>query len=282
MPYPTLAEELTAAQNSIEEKTSLPEVQITAVTFEGAADLPSQKRDEIVAWLEQIRCDSKSDCLEASLEEARDGLRQYGYMYAKVSARATVLSSDPEEERIAVAFVVSEGRPYRLEGIQIANAHVFSPGELRNLIPLQDGDVFNLHMVRKGLENLTRLYESQGYINFTADPDLRFDNAYGRISMVLDLQEGRQFRVGSVEILGQNQGDSEHALKIKLKPGDLFNPALINEFFSENKSLLPADISKEDTYITQNNRDSTVSILIDARDCPERASNSRHKLDDNR
>jgi hemolysin activation/secretion protein len=272
--HPTLAEELQAATyqtlaGETKGAKSYPKVRIDTVSFEGADDLPESVKAQTTRRLEDPIYDLDSDWIGASREIVWDVLREYGYFYAKVSAKASVLSGDLREQRAAITFQVSEGRQFRLSEIQFANAHVFPPPVLREQIPLQDGDVFNLRGIRKGMEALTQLYATQGYINFTPSPDIQVDNEHQRISVLFELDEGRQFRVGSVEVLGLYRPLSGPTLKTKLVPGRVFNPALIEDVFSENKAVLPPNVSsRDDTQITQDAKNATVAIVFYFMPCP--------------
>lgn len=264
--HPTFTKEI---EESRSRATAFPRVRIAAVTFEGADRLPKSVKVQTTARLEEPIYDRDSNWLGASQQMVADALREHGYPHAKVSVTSNVLSSDPSEERVAVAFQISEGPQYRLSEIRFADAHVFPPSELRKHFPLQDGDVFNLAAIRKGIEALTRLYGAQGYINFTAEPDLRPDNKDQRISLLFELGEDMQFRVGSVEVVGLDRPLSGPTLKTKLVPGQVFNPALIEDVFSENKSVLPADASPRDNIeITQDAKHATVTIVFDFTPCP--------------
>lgn len=269
LPYPTFAEEIRAMQKGGEEKTPLPKIRVDDAIFKGATPLPESIRKQITARLGQTHFGTDSAWIDASRQMVVGALQQHGYFYAQVSAQSRVLSRDPAEEHVSLAFHIAAGPQYRLAEIRFAQAHVFPAGELRKQFPLQDGDIFNLERIRAGIEALTALYGSHGYINFTAAPDLQADNVHQRISVRLELGEGRQFRVGSAEVLGADRAIAEHSLKMPLKPGDVFNSRLIGEFYKENKSALPADVSPlEDTRITQNPRNGTVAIVFDVRTCP--------------
>jgi outer membrane protein assembly factor BamA len=87
---------------------------------------------------------------------------------------------------------------------------VFPPSELRNHIPLDDGDVFDLGRIRQGIVAVSRLYTSLGYTNFTASPDIRIDHNHQSVSVVFELNEDQQFRLGSVEVLGLDREASDH------------------------------------------------------------------------
>jgi outer membrane protein insertion porin family len=184
------------------------------VTFEGASHLPDSVKAQIVRQINESGSDLNSVGLEAYLqaqqERVRDALRDRGYFYANVSAKASVLISDRENERVAVIFHVSEGQQYRLSDIHFAAAHVFPPSELRKHFLIQDGGVFNLAAIRQGIEALTWLYGQHGYLNFTASPDIRADNENQRIAVTIDVEEDQQFRIGRVDVLVNNAGISRH------------------------------------------------------------------------
>jgi hypothetical protein len=54
----------------------------------------------------------------------------------------------------------------------------------------------------------------------------------------MELDQQKQFRVGRIEVLGLDR-NKETLLKWKLKPGDVFNVELFEDFFKDNKSLFP-------------------------------------------
>jgi outer membrane protein assembly factor BamA len=264
--HPTLAEEFEAATNPT---LSYPKVRIDAVTFEGADYLPESIKAQITRRLEEPVYDHDDGWIDASREIVLDTLREHGYFFAQVSAKTGVLSGHQKEQRVAVTFQLSEDRQYRLSEITFANAHVFRPAELRKRIPLQDGDVFNLKAIRKGLEALTRLYGTRGYLNFAPSPDLRADNRNQRISVLLDLSEGQQFKVGSVEVLGLDRQLWGPTLRSKLVPGQVFNSQWVSEVYDESKSVLPPDASpQDDVEITQDPKKATVAIVFNFLPCP--------------
>jgi len=258
-----------AGQDALHGKAHLEDV-----TIEGAPDLQDSIKAGIDDRLKQWGSEINSDVVEALAEGVRDVLQNNGYFHAKVSTETSVSNADPAEEQVWLTFRVSEGQEYRLGQIQFANAHVFPPWELRNQFPLHDGDVFNLGKIRQGLEASRRLYGSVGYINFTASPDLKTDNSHQRISVTLEIEEGEQFRVGSVEVLGLNPEDS-NTLFIKLKPGDIFRQNLIEEFYKDNQSVIPGDASLwKNTQINQDPKNRTAAIVFDFRGCREPPSST--------
>jgi hypothetical protein len=84
--------------------------------------------------------------------------------------------------------------------------------------------------------------------------------------VVFKIDEDRQYRVGSVEVLGLDRKISDRVPQMKLKPGDVFNPQFVKDFYEDNKSVLPAQVSRgENTEIRQHSTDGTVNIVFDFR-----------------
>ena len=98
----------------------------------------------------------------------------------------------------------------------------------------------------KGLEDLRKAYGEIGFINFTSAPDTQFDDENGLISLVIDVDEGKQFRIGSVKVLGLDDAGREEMLKTLPKRGETFNDRIWE------KSLVSTE---------------TVSITFDFRPC---------------
>jgi len=209
-----------------------------------------------------------SPWIDALGELVRDVLRDNGYFRAQVTVEKIVLSSDANQDHVSLTFHISEGKQYRLGDIQFSGSRVFPPWQLRNQVPLPDGAILDLGKIRKGVENLTKMYGALGYINFSASPNVEIDEAQERISVTFDLEEERQFTVGRVEVLGLATDAPENEPKIRLKTGDPFNPELVDAFYSDNKSILPPNASNENTQINQNSVDNTVDVVFDFRSCP--------------
>ena len=172
----TLPDEMRDGQNETGEEAPHPKVRVEDVTIEGAPDLQESIRAQIDARLPDNDFESGSDWIRFLEENAKEVLQDNGYFMAKVSGQARVLSSDSAEEQVAVCLQVAQGQQYRSGEIQFTGAHVFPPWELRNRVPLYDGDVFDLSKIRTGIEAWKHLYDSQGYINFVASPDVKIDD----------------------------------------------------------------------------------------------------------
>lgn len=267
-PYPTLADEIKEMQ--AEMAVPRPKIHVVSVVFVGADSLPESAKERVTHRAEDIPFDAGSDWPLYVAEDARLAMQDHGYFRATVRPQSHIVSSGPAGEEASVTLSITEGPKYRLGRIQFVDARVFPTAELRKQVPLRDGAIFDLSKLRAGIDALTKLYDAHGYINSVASPDVQIDDAHRRISVALEMDEGHQFRVGSVQILGLDQQVSNHPIKLEIKPGVLFSNQLIDEFYKQNKAILPADASaREDTTISQDARTHTVAIKLDFRGCPQ-------------
>lgn len=103
---------------------------------------------------------------------------------------------------------------------------------LRVLFPIKDGDIFDRNAIAKGLENLREAYGELGYINFTSVPDTKFDDDKKLCFLEIDMDEGKQFYVSSIDIVG---ADPQVLNDLPLTPGHVYNVRLVH--------LIPAKAS---------------------------------------
>lgn len=276
LPYPTLAQEINDMDEEVEAKihANVPKVVVDNIRLRTSAHLPNSTREQLVASLKHREFDDDYNWLDSVRDIVRSSWMDLGYYSAKVTANAKHIGGDAEHQHFSLTVRVHEGPQYRLGNIRFRDADspaaptVFPSEKLRKLVPQQDGEIFNVRRIREGVDALTKLFGSEGYIDFTATPEMDADPRRQRISIVMELQEGPQFRVGKMKVLGL-EPSTENLLKSKLKPGDLFNFQVVDDFYKENKALLPADASTVDDQLQLDARKGTVDLLLDFRSCPQ-------------
>jgi len=265
LPVPSLAEDIKARQA----QTPHPEVRIERIKFVGNITLPASALEELANSLRTRSFDADSDWMQEAVDiHAREVWQRYGYYNVVVNGESRLLNDDKDHQRVSVTIHVTEGPQYRLAYIRFEHADVFPPQELRKLIPLDDGEVFDVLRIRQGLDALKKLYGTKGYIDFTASPLTEVDERGRRIKLTLDLDEDTQYRVGKITVLGLAP-KTEAALVWRLKPGEVFDYKFYLDFFEDNKSLLPPDANPQlDSHISRDARAATVDIIVDFRGCP--------------
>jgi hypothetical protein len=88
------------------------------------------------------------------------------------------------------------------------------------------------------------------------------------ISLIIELDEGKQFRVRRVEVQGLDP-QTRDILKWRFQAGDLFNFELLKAFFTDNKNILPSGASLLNTELIKNEKNGMVDMRLVFPSCPE-------------
>jgi Surface antigen variable number repeat len=249
-----------------------PRIVIDEVEFDGASHLPGVSRDQLIALLEDREFDDEPNWVAGPEEHVREFWLDRGYFKVRVTSSEKILTPDPTRRHAAAAFHVEEGPQYSLKDIHFQSSDpaislAFPPDQLRKLFPIQDGDILRTSGIRDGMEALKELYESKGYIDFTSEPVTDIDNASNQISLIFQLDQELQFRIGKIDFLG-NRPQAESIVRSQMKVGDIFSERAVESFYEGNKSLLPAGASSRDLIASRSQETGTVNLTFDFRDCP--------------
>lgn len=137
------------------------------------------------------------------------------------------------DEGLRVTVPVAEGKIYRIGQLKIEGNSIFSEQVIQSVIGLKSGDVANGEKIGKALyENLKKLYGSQGFIQYTAEPTPTFkDNPAnakeGIVDFVISIDEGKQFTLRRLEFLGNTfTRDNVLRREVLVNEGDTYNQTL--------------------------------------------------------
>lgn len=165
-----------------------------------------------------------------------------------------------------ITIPVEEGDRYHLKEITFTgNKAITNVAALRRSIPMKDGDIFNIELVRKGIKNLKDAYGALGFINFTPVPDTQFDDEKKLISLTIDLDEGKPFYVRRIEFKGNTTTrDKVIRRELAVEEGQVYNSRLWELSTLRLNQLGYFDVLKpeQDSEVKQNNQESTVDITL--------------------
>jgi outer membrane protein assembly factor BamA len=195
-------------------------------------------------------------------ERVRAQFQDRGYITAEVKS-VSLKPSDPLAipKPVTMEAEVSEGRRYRTGDITFLENHAFSSPELREAFPLKRGDLFERDKVASGLENLRKLYDTAGYLDFSATLDTE-PASNGTMALKITLQEGPQYHMGKLDIVANKQLAARLRANWKLSEGSPYNQAYINEFIDANRDLLPAGFTPSRVESGRNCPDTRVDVRL--------------------
>jgi outer membrane protein insertion porin family len=175
-----------------------------------------------------------------------------------------------------INITVEEGKLYHLNNITFSGVKFFRTPEalMTPLFGMSKGDVFSTAKLRKGLENMRKLYGDFGFIDFVAEPSFDPMPDSGLMDMSLSVDEGHQFFVRRIDFSGNTTTrDKVIRRQLLIDEGQIFNNRLwelsilrLNQlgYFEPLKAEDAADI-KRDT------KTNTVDITLKVK---ERGKNS--------
>jgi outer membrane protein insertion porin family len=222
--------------------------------------------------------------LEEDKDRIRDAYQQKGYFAAKVLEQKTemvdtgghgfripLIRENNPGKAVNITIPVEEGRLYRLNKINFVGVKLFRTPEtlMKPLFGMTEGDAFSTSKLRKGLENLRKLYGEFGYIDFVPEPSFDIIPNTDKIDLTLTADEGKQFFVRRIDFSGNvTTRDKVIRREILLDEGDIFNNRLwelsilrLNQlgYFEQLKADEAADIKRN----TQTN---TVDMTLKVRE----------------
>jgi outer membrane protein assembly factor BamA len=250
------------------QKARDPEISIAEVSFWGPLAVPISDQEQIS---DSVKRDTHGTSLEGITDEAiervRAGWQNLGYFNVQVTAEAKTLTRSPVDQRIAISVHVDAGQQYNLKGIRFKNNKAISSVDiLRGLFPIADGEVFSREKIANGLENLHKAYGELGYINFTSVPNAQLNDQNGSISLAIDVDEGKQFRIGRVDVLGIEEPLREELLKT-FPVGRIYTSSLLEESLSKYADMFPHCDCSDRNERRLDEKSGTVLLTLDFRPC---------------
>lgn len=208
---------------------------------------------------------SPEDTADDAAELAREAWQDRGYFSTDVSSNSKTLTSNALVQRIAVDLDVEAGSQYVLREITFKdNNAILDSAYLRRLFPIRPGDIFSREKVASGLNNLRDAYFDKGYINFAPIPLPTVDDQNRSVSLAIDIDEGRQFRISSVDFLGIDQPLKDELLEA-FPIGAVYKEHAFKQFVDD----YPFGFLAENPWFVQQHldeRNGAVALTLDA--CP--------------
>ena len=259
----------TSATAQTQKPTDHPKVVIEEVELEGSL-LPKAAQERLVSSLKEREWEEGSEWV-AYLElivvraeqEGWPDRENQGYSGFSVGASWKPVWREPGLVHVQVTVNVNEGQPKRLEKIEFrwVEEHLgpplFDSNELRKLVPLKDGEIYNRDKYQAGLSAVCEAYKERGFIDCTIYQSLADNDEKQTVSLVLEISQGQRYYWGNIRVIGLSP-ELETILRARLGKDSVVNPKLIADFYQEYKSLLPVGASPE---TVEGRRNEALAIL---------------------
>jgi outer membrane protein insertion porin family len=128
-----------------------------------------------------------------------------------------------------ITIPIDEGQQYRMGRLVIRSVDPekglsVQRGYLESIFPLKQGMIFDVSKIRTAIENYTKLYGTQGFIDFTATPSTEIHDDTHTVDLTFDFDEQKQFFVRRIEFSGNlTTRDRVIRRELLVSEGDIFN-----------------------------------------------------------
>lgn len=176
---------------------------ITAIVVQGNESI---SKDLIIS---QITSNLGDVFFKKNIEKDMKAIHDLGY-FKDVKTKI-----EPFRDGYKVIFVVIEY--LSIKEINIEGSTVVSEGEMREVMVLQEGQIFCQKLLKNDLDRISQLYKDRGYLLINIK-DVNFDE---QGNLWITISEGR---LGKILVEG-NHKTKEHVIaqEISINPGDLFD-----------------------------------------------------------
>jgi len=189
-------------------------------------------------------------------EKARQGVEAAKKLYIEkgyLDARITFRTEAVGEHEVDVLYTVEEGESVKVTEIEFEGNKAFSDRKLRGVMQTREtwlfgfftgAGVLNRDVLRTDMERLIAWYYDHGYITARID-EPRVERRDDGLHVIVKVDEGEQFRVGTVTVEGKNLPVDTAPLRagLAIEPGDVFRASALRE-----DAQLVTDRLAEDGY----------------------------------
>ncbi|MBM3728686.1 MAG: outer membrane protein assembly factor BamA [Acidobacteria bacterium] len=179
-------------------------------------------------------------------------------------------------KKVDLGVTVDEGRRYKLNNINFTGVKFFRTPEslFRPVFQMGQGDIFSTAKLRKGLEQLRKLYGEFGFLDMVPEPNFDVIPNSDNLDLTLTVDEGKQFFVRRIDFSGNTTTrDKVIRRELLIDEGDLFNTRLWEVSLLRLNQLGYFEVLKENeaANITRDTKNNTVDITLKVK---ERGKNS--------
>lgn len=137
--------------------------------------------------------------LEHDVTKLREYYRAFGFFDAKIKPE---IKWNPGFETVDVVFVVDEGQRFLVRDVTVAGTKQIDSDILLAHNTVKAGAPYNAREMQTGLVRMQNEYGRAGYINTRIQPEFKYDETPGEVTLVYQVQEGQPARVGEIKIIG--------------------------------------------------------------------------------
>jgi len=207
---------------------------VRTIRFDGNDELDKTKLRELVSLKTPGIYDPRE--VTRSVEAIRKAYAEEGFYGAEVDSQVKV----NDRSEATVTFKIEEGNKVLIDEIRFEGNTLFSDRELKKVMGTKERwflswitgrGAYQEDVLANDLEIIADQYYNEGYVQIKVrQPRIVLNEDKSSMDIVIEIEEGQQFRVGEVDVAGDLIEPREKLLGlIKLEPGDVFSRKRLRE-----------------------------------------------------
>jgi len=204
--------------------------------------------------------------------------RELGHLRATFGAPIAKPETKPGCEGVDLTIPVNEGARYSWAKAEWSGNQVLSAKELDDALGMKAGEVANGKKFDTGLKEVQKAYGKSGHIQTLMKPTPEFDDAATNVTFKIAVNEGPQYRMGTVEFKGFSAEDAATlGKKWALKSGEVYDQTYVSQFLRSDAGETIWRITKDrqtrgkptlnlGTQEVPNRETLTVNLVIELKD----------------
>ena len=181
-------------------------------------------------------------------------------------------------EGVDLTIPVNEGAKYSWARAEWSGNQVLTAKELDDALGMKAGEVANGKKFDTGLKAVQKAYGKSGHIQTLMKPTPEFDDAATNVTFKIAVNEGPQYRMGTVEFKGFSAEDAATlGKKWALKSGEVYDQTYVSQFLRSDAGETIWRITKDrqtrgkptlnlGTQEVPNRETLTVNLVIELKD----------------
>jgi outer membrane protein insertion porin family len=201
--------------------------------------------------------------------------RELGHLRASFGTPVAKPEKSAGCEGVDLTIPVDEGAKYSWAKAEWSGNQVLSAKQLDDALGMKPGEVANGKKFDKGLSEVKDAYANYGHIQIHFNPTPEFEDATPKVTFKIAVDEGPQYRFGTVEFKGFSSDDAATLSKRwGLKSGEVYDRSYTTRFFRDEAREITTRITNErqsqgkplpkiDTEEKPNRQTSIVNLVIE-------------------
>lgn len=189
---------------------------VDKILFKGNTTI---KEDKILKEIE-TKTGSTVDHRQISkdIDKIKDLYQKKGFSLAKIEYKVDI---EEATNKATVLFNIDEGLRYRIQKITITGNWAVPKNKILKIISTRPDTLFTSgfydeEKFNEDIEKIKSFYQKEGYSDAELAPKVEYDEKLKKIFITIDINEGKKYLVGYVEIFGSTTY-TEEQIKAKLK-----------------------------------------------------------------